>query len=209
MKRESPEQSPVKGEKETNPAKNEDIFENWSGSVEEALDTKEQGSKTTTSSASVGENINSIPSLISDILPAESSSSINSTRQPENLNSTQHTLGNVSQDRILLDSIERVAGRVTEAIDSAVSRPASKKENSRSKPIKSVTDSINDVSKKMKEGISTRNARKAIEKLGKTKVTVQLDGANRISDQIEQPKKKSPIQPSKYELFNFWKRKLL
>ena len=129
MKRESPKQSPVKGEKEKNPAKNEDFFENWSGSVEEALDT-------TTSSASVGENINSIPSLISDILPAESSSSINSTRQPENLNSTQHTLGNVSQDRILLDSIERVAGRVTEAIDSAVSRPASKKGNSRSKPIK-------------------------------------------------------------------------
>ena len=52
----------------------------------------------------------------------------------------------------------------------------------------------------MKEGISTRNARKAIEKLGKTKVAVQLDGANRITDQIEQPKKKSPIQPSKYEL---------
>ena len=55
----------------------------------------------------------------------------------------------------------------------------------------------------MKEGISTRNARKAIEKLGKTKVAVQLDGANRITDQIKQPKKKSPIQPSKYELFNF------
>ena len=95
-----------------------------------------------------------------------------------------------------------MAGRVTEAIDSAVSRPASKKGNSRSKPIKSVTDSINDVSKKMKEGISTRNARKAIEKLGKTKVTVQLDGANRISDQIEQPKKKSLIQPSKLKNTN-------
>ena len=54
----------------------------------------------------------------------------------------------------------------------------------------------------MKEGISTRNARKAIEKLGKTKVTVQLDGANRISDQIEQPKKKSLIQPSKLKKTN-------
>ena len=188
-------QSPIKGEKEKPPRENETILSNWSGDVEKALDTP---LASTTVSNSVEENINSMPAEIDDLLP----SNYNNNAQQENLNNPEYDLGNVSTDRIILDSVAGLENRMETAIDSAISVPAGKKGQ---KQLKSVTDNINDVSRKMKEGIPTRSVRKALEKLGgkggKVKVSVQLEGANRItnSELIEKIKKRPNSQSSRLQ----------